>query len=294
MGQALESLRQLSPIDPRPYVYGIVQRVLAGQHDEARRELDSFFLRFGSTAQYLQMLAAPLAEIAERDLLEQVIAFARQQGFELTTLRRALVQSLVSRGDWRDASGLLGELAATSKKDPASNAWYELLNAQIQAALDPSEGTQSNLVSLVRGRQFPLGLYKNLVGNLQRAGRLTTARELITFAQGVYPKNAGLEALRTELDTRIASDVVTKERETTMATAARRRELDAALAVAVARPPSPQQSNPLHAAAGSTSTAAIAVREVLSEADFFKRLDGLTHAKDCSRSVIYAAQSLTG
>lgn len=280
MGQALESLRQLSPIDPRPYVYGIVQRVLAGQHDEARRELDSFFLRFGSTAQYLQMLAAPLAEIAERDLIEQVIAFARQQGFELTTLRRALVQSLVSRGDWRDASGVLGELAATSKKDPASNAWYELMNAQIQAALDPSEGTQSNLVSLVRGRQFPLGLYKNLVGNLQRAGRLTTARELITFAQGVYPKNTGLEALRTELDTRIASDVVTKERETTMATAARRRELDAALAVAVARPPSPPQSNPLHAAAGSSSTAAITVRETLSEADFFKRLDGLTQEKD--------------
>jgi hypothetical protein len=133
---------------------------------------------------------------------------------------------------------------------------------------------------LVRGRQFPLGLYKNLVVNLQRAGRLTTARELITFAQGVYPKNAGLEALRTELDTRIASDVVTKERETTLATAARRRELDAALAVAVARPLSPPQANPLHAAAGSSSTAAIAVREALSEADFFKRLDGLTQEKD--------------
>ncbi|MCS6242935.1 MAG: hypothetical protein H2172_03625 [Opitutus sp.] len=281
MGQALETLRQLAPTDPRPYVYGIVQRVLAGQHDEARRVLDSFFLRFGSTAQYLQMLAAPLAEIAERDLIEQVIVFARQQGFELTALRRSLVQSLISRGDWRDASGVLSELAATSKKDPASNAWYELMNAQIQAALDPSEGTQSNLVSLVRGRQFPLSLYKSLVGNLQRAGRLTTARELITFAQGVYPKNTVLESMRKELDTRIASDVVTKERETTLATASRRRELDTALAAAVARPPSPPKLPPLKAAAGIPSTtAATAVREVLGEADFFKRLDVLSQEKD--------------
>ena len=281
MGQALESLRQLAPIDPRPYVYGIVQGVLAGQNDEARRGLDSFFLRFGSTAQYLQMLAAPMAEIAERDLLEQVIAFARQQGFELTALRRSLVQALISRGDWRDAAGVLGELATTVKKDPASNAWYELMNAQIQAALDPSEGTQSNLVSLVRGRQFPLSLYKNLVGNLQRAGRLSTARELITFAQGVYPKNTVLESIRKELDTRISADVVTKERETTLATATRRRELDTALAAAVARPPSLQKAPPLQSVAGIPSTAAAtAVREVLGEADFFKRLDVLSQEKD--------------
>lgn len=280
MGQALDTLRQLTPIDPRPYVYGIVQRVLAGQNDEARRGLDSFFLRFGSTAQYLQTLAAPLAEIAERDLLERVIAFARQKGFELTALRRSLVQTLISRGDWRDAAGVLGELAATAKKDPASNAWYELMNAQIQAALDPSEGTQSTLVSLVRGRQFPLSLYKALVGNLQRAGRLTTARELITFAQGVYPKNTILESMRKELDTRITADVVTRERETTLATETRRRELDAALAAAVARPPVLTQASALKAAGGLPPAAATVVRAELGEADFFTRLDGLTQEKD--------------
>jgi len=105
MSQKLEVLRQLAPTDPRPYVYGIVQRSMAGQIDEARQSLESFFLRFGSNAQYLQMLATPLAEVAERELLGQVIVFARQQGFELTSLRRSLVQALISRGDWEDAAG---------------------------------------------------------------------------------------------------------------------------------------------------------------------------------------------
>ena len=104
------------------------------------------------------MLATPLAEIAERELRGQVIAVARQQGFELSSLRRLLVQALISRGDWQDAAGVLSELAEGNKKEPAAVLWYELMNAQIQAALDPSEGTQSTLMSRVRGRQFTLSL----------------------------------------------------------------------------------------------------------------------------------------
>lgn len=222
MGQALETLRQLTPVDPRPYVYAILQWLLAGQRDEAKRVLESFYLRFGSTPQYLQILAAPLGEIAERELLEQLIAFARQQGFALTPLRHALVQALMERGDWSEARGLIGELAAGPKADPASTAWYELMNAHVNAALDPSEGTQSTLVSLVRSRQFSLGFYKGLIRSLQRAGRVATAREIVTFAQGVYAQNRAIEALRTELEGAIAAESARKEQADQLAAETRR------------------------------------------------------------------------
>jgi hypothetical protein len=277
MGQTLEALRQLTPIDPRPYVYGLVQRLLAGQREEARQGLESFLQRFGSTAQYLELLAVPLAEIAERELLEQVIAFAQQQGFELSSLKVSLVQSLVARGDWRDAAAVLVDFAAGAKKDPAAVAWMELMNAQIQAALDPSEGTQSTLVSLIRGRQFPLSSYKKMIGNLQRAGRIVTARELITYAQGMYPQNVVLESLRRELDTQLANLAASKDRETTLATEARRKELNQALATAVLRKADTPQVKPHTASARPTATA-LSPRTEWSEADYF--LEALTQNGD--------------
>ena len=303
MGQALETLRQLAPTDPRPYVYGIVQRLLAGQRDEAQKSLESFYLRFGSTPQYLQILAAPLAEIAERELLEQLIAFARQQGFALTALRHALVQALIGRGDWRDAAAVLAELAAVAQKDPAATAWYELMNAQVNAALDPSEGTQSTLVSMVRGRQYSLGFYKGLIRNLQKAGRVATAREVVTFAQGVFAQNAAIEALRTELDGALAAEAARKDQTDQQAAETRRlarEQVQAAtqaavqaqaeaharlpaggVAVAAAGTPgAPASPGPASATAPATAPAPAVVRVEWAEADFFAHLASLNQPAD--------------
>ena len=204
MEKALEKLRSLAPTDPRPYVYGIVQRILAGRTADANDGLDRFLMRFGSTPQHLLMLAAPLAEIGEPDMLGQLIDHATQQGFELETLQRFLVQARLGKNDWRGAATALGQITEV-KKNEAGLAWYELMSAQIQAALDPGEGAQSNLVSLVRGRSFTLSFYKELIANLRRAGRPSTARQVITFAQGVYPQNADIETWRKELDSELAA-----------------------------------------------------------------------------------------
>ena len=299
MGQALESLRQLAPTDPRPYVYGIVQRLLAGQRDEAQKGLDSFYLRFGSTPQYLQILAAPLAEIAERELLEQLIAFARQQGFSLTALRHALVQALIERGNWSEASAVLADLAAVPQKDPAATAWYELMNAQVNAALDPSDGTQSTLVSLVRGRQYSLGFYKGLIRNLQKAGRVATAREVVTFAQGVFAQNAAIEALRTDLEGTIAADSARKDQAEQQAAETRRlariQVQAGAQAAAVQAQAAAHARLPATAAVTVTgtsgtpvssgpvaATAPTAARVEWAEADFFAHLARLSQPGDPS------------
>ena len=157
------------------------------------------------------------------------------------------------------------------------------MNAQIQAALDPSEGTQSTLVSMVRGRQFPLSFYKNMVGNLQRVSRVATARELITYAQGIYPNNTQLESLRQELDTKLAVEADGKERLTTLAAAAtRRNELDRAMAEAVARTSAVPTAKTPTATASPVTVSGQLARVEWTEADFFVHLASL--AKDADNA----------
>ncbi|MET0263214.1 MAG: hypothetical protein ABW223_09975 [Rariglobus sp.] len=252
MDRALEALRQQAPSDPRPYVYGIVQRLLAKQRVSATATLDSFLLRFGSTTEYLQMLAAPLAEIGERPMLEQLIGYAKQQGFALEPFRRFLIQALIGAGEWRAASVAIAEVDTAQKTGTAAT-WYEVMEAQIQAALDPSAGAQSNLVNLVRGRQFTLSFYKDLIENMRKAKRPSTAREVITFAQGMYPQNSVIETWRKELDGEIAAAQAANE----------------AALVAIPRPvPKPAASTPA------------APREAFVEAPFMAQVDELSKAGD--------------
>lgn len=202
MENALEELRKLTPTDPRPYVYGIVQRLLAGE--TISTGYDGFLLRFGSQPEHLLILAAPLAEIGQGGMLERLIDYARQQGFDRTPFERNLIQVLMAKGDWRQAETLLLTMKPSGGNE-AANIWHQLTAARIQAALDPAEGAQSSLVSLVRGRMFALGFYKDLIASMRQAGRPGTARELITYAQGLYPQNEEIEAWRKELEIELAA-----------------------------------------------------------------------------------------
>ena len=257
MDRALEELRIKSPTDPRSYVYGIVQHLLAGRRSDADAAFDAFLLRFGSMPRYLQMLGAPLAEISERLMLEQLLAYARQQGFDLEPFRRLLVQSLVGRGDWQAAAVVLTEIANAPKKTETATSWYELMHAQTQAALDPADGAQSNLVSFVRGRQLAVGSYKDLISNMRRAGRLETAREIVTFAQGTYPQNAMIDAWRKELDGELAAAQAAKP------------------IVVLTRPVTVEATVPTPA------------RVELAEADFMARLEELAKAGDYPGALKY-------
>ncbi len=261
MDEALATLRALNPTDPRPYVYGIVQWLLAGRRADASSAFDSFVLRFGSNPEYLQMLAAPLAEIAELSLLEQVGAYARQQGFALEPFQRFLVQSLLGKGEWESAASVLAEMRSSTKALADEDVWREVVHAQIQAALDASDGAQSNLIAIVRGRQFAVGFYKGMIASMRKAGRPETAREIITYAQGLYPQNPEIEAARRALDSELA-----------MAASASKAAITPKRAVSVA-------ANPV-----------AAPREEIAEAEFMAGLDELTKAGDYAGALSYVRE----
>lgn len=253
MDQSLEELRALTPTDPRPYVYAVVQQLIAGRRAEADAALERFLSRFGSSARAVLMLATPLVEIEERSLIERLLAYARQQGFDPEPFSRLLMEVLVARGEWREAERVMAEASPKTKKEEPAASWYAIMEAQIQAAIDPSDAAQSKLVGLVRGRSFAVGFYKSLIANMRRAGRPATAREILTFAQGVYPKNKTIEGWRVELDAEVAAA----------------REAAKATLAPVTRP-----------VLSGTETAQASGRVVASEAEFMARLEALTENRE--------------
>lgn len=206
MDRALTELRQLDPVAPPPYVYAVVQQLLAGRRPEARRAYDDFVLRFGSKLANLVMLAEPLADIGEEPLLLDILALARNQGLELLPIQRALVNVRMHGGDWAGAGSVLAEMKPAIKPSDATGQFlYSWMTLTVAAATDPADGTQSRLVSFIRERRLTLSLYRDTLAAMQRAARPATAREIVTFARGVYPDNQSLLDTQEVLDRQLAA-----------------------------------------------------------------------------------------
>ncbi len=256
MEAALAELRGYGPTTTQPYIYGIIQYLLAGQRVEADRGVEDFLLRFGGSLTDIMPLAEPLAEIDDRPVLERLVAYARQQGFEPELFQRALIKVMIDKGDYREAKALIVEVRSSPKPPgPALDFWYEIMERLANASLDPAAGAQSFLTDYIGARRLPLKMTKDIITTLRHAGRPATARVVITFAQGVYPENDTLKIWRDELDKELAPIVETKP-------------------AVVAFKPSAKPVAP------GVPAAAPAVRELLREDAFFKQLAEAKKAGD--------------
>lgn len=206
MERVLDEMRSQTPADPRPYVYGIVQRAMAGLSESAARTLDSYLLRFGANAGNLMLAAEPLAQVGAADLVRRCLEEARAQGQRLIGFRRALVQAEVIRHDWKAAQDALSRMMNEPGNDePGMANWSDLMARLVNAALNPAEGAQLALVGYVRDRQLPLALYREIIEQLTSANRMQTARDITVFAIGTYPQSGALVKAQRELDASLAA-----------------------------------------------------------------------------------------
>lgn len=189
MERALEELRALSPDDPRQAVYGVVQRALAGREAAAGAALDDFLFRFGGSAGNLQMAAEPLAEIGNRTLFERCAAAARERGYAPQPFRVLQVQLHVQRGEWAEAAAVLAQMKPTPGRPVPANEqiWSEWMGRLVDAALSPAEVPQAAVLEFLRGRPWPMKIFRTYIEGLRRAGRIETAREVIAIAEGTFP-----------------------------------------------------------------------------------------------------------
>lgn len=212
MAAVLDRMRRLTPADPRPRAFGIIQLMLSGREATAREQLDDYIFRFGGTVESFILIANPLAEIKRLPELELVLAAAAERGMRDVRLSSARLQALMGERRWTEATIQLENLQASLPPDGLNRGtMLELFGVIIGAASDPAEGAQTNLTNYLSVRQLPMSAYRQTITVLRDTGRIGTAREVVRLAEGVFPDNRYLVNMRTELDTEIAAARETAE-----------------------------------------------------------------------------------
>lgn len=214
MIRTLTKLRENDPSDPRIHVFSMIQLYLAGDEVRGRALLDDYIFRFGGTPANFPLAAEPLAEIGQLPALEVLMEAARDRGLRDLRLLAARLDALVTAREWTEASRQITEIRASMPANALGRAsLLDLMQFLIAAASDPADGAQSSLTDYVRNLQLPMSAYRRCVDVLRKSGRIDTARDIVNFAQGVFPANKYLS------DTRTALDLEIKEREAAIAAA---------------------------------------------------------------------------
>ncbi len=195
MERALVEMRAAAPADPGQAVYGIVQRTLAGREDAAKVALEDYLFRFGGSAANLKMAATPLAEIGSRTLFDRCLAAVGERGFPQRAFQVLNVQLHVQRGEWAEAATVLGLMKPTPGRPvpAAEQVRLEWMGRLVAAAAAPGEAVQSSLLEFLRGRPWPMPVFRPAVEALRRAGRMETAREVIALAETACPASRWLQ-----------------------------------------------------------------------------------------------------
>jgi tetratricopeptide (TPR) repeat protein len=199
MESVLDEVQRRTPSDPRPRVYGIVQRAMAGRGESARAALEDYIFRFGGTPRNLQLVADPLAEIGQPELVAKCAAAAAERGYSPEGFQAAIVQAALQAGRWAEAARALASMKPLDDRaTPAARLWREW-RERLLAALGPNDMAGAAFVEFLRRRPWPVVVYRNSVETLRRAGRLEIARDAATVGEGFFPESAWLGRQRTEL-----------------------------------------------------------------------------------------------
>jgi len=201
MDAALEELRERAPTDPRTYVYGVVQKFLAGQQAEAAAGLEDYIRRFSGGAQNLALMASALGEAKAPALVQRCMDEAALHGFPAKPFETILLQTQMAAGDWPDATRTLAALKPLMKSSPPSEqfavTWIERVLA---VASRPDEEPQAQLLEFLQQRPVPMRLYRQTCDALVRAARFATARSVLELADRTYPASRALAAIRVRVD----------------------------------------------------------------------------------------------
>jgi tetratricopeptide (TPR) repeat protein len=201
MEAAIDELRALTPADPKPAVYGIVQRALAGRGELAAAALDDYFFRFGGSRENLLLIMQPLAEIAALPLVQRCFDRATSLGYDLQSFHMQLFQAQMRRGDWIAAQRILDQIHLLAPRDdPAGIFWLKWQERLLAAAIDPSLLAQKALLEIFQDRPWSLPAFYQTGTVLLRANRPETARQVLDVGQHYYPANSSLAKLLAEAE----------------------------------------------------------------------------------------------
>lgn len=206
MERALEEIRARASADPRALAYGVVQQALAGRDTPAEAALENYLFRFGGSAQNLQLVAKPLAQIANLPLLERCAAAAAEHGYPAAPFQVLLVEARVRCGEWNAAARTLAEMKLAAGRPTAEDQlWFEWAGRLLDAVQSKGHATSLNLVAFLRSRPWPVKVFQTTVDALRRAKQLETARDVLGLARAMFPASAWVERQGAEVAQELAA-----------------------------------------------------------------------------------------
>lgn len=209
MDEGLRRLRALAPASPDALLYGLTQNQLAGRTAKAAANLDELIFRHGASPGLYQTLAAVLSEVKFPGGLERVERELRERGLSTAPVSWIRLQQAARGRDWPAALAVIERLRQSTRDrfSEAQLAYLETMTRLANACLDAGGGTQAALVAIISDRPGTLRLYVMVLGALLDAGRVETARQILTLADGPFPGARGLEAARERIARELAAAV---------------------------------------------------------------------------------------
>ncbi len=211
MEAALAELRGLARADPATMVDAVVQQAMAGRLNQASAALDEYLFRFGGSAANLVLLAEPLAEIDQPELLRRCVAAAAERGYPLQRFQTLLVASQLRHAEWDAAGRLLAAMAPVTGRDAQqARVWRDWTQRLLEAAATPSDTAQLSLGEFMRSRPWPIALFRRTVDSLILAERWETARDITAAAVRIYPASAWVRSQGDAISAALAASAITK------------------------------------------------------------------------------------
>lgn len=267
---AWETLRQLTPTSPQTYVYGVVQRALAGS-ERTETALRDYLFRFGALPANLSMVAAPLAEIGRGDLLAWVEAAAKEQGLEVPELNVQRIRVLMTYRRWGEAAALWDALPREMATVPNFELWREGTGLVLAVATHQGEAPAQAMAEFIRRNRLGLGTYEDLLDILEAAERWAVAADVLAMAERDFGPHVGrLRSARESIEAGRAR-LAAAER-----LAAEAREAERTAAAAATATASASVANAREAVTSSL------LAGVGDEREFFARVDGLLTEGDAA------------
>jgi tetratricopeptide (TPR) repeat protein len=223
MQAALKRLKDRNPTNPSFAYMGVVQNLLADRPEAARAAFEDCMQRFDSDAPTLDTLAREIGRTGRLELLTPLEQVMHAHGFDPQIVLFSRLLGQLDNADWAGAKITQQALAARGNRLLADvNAFQETVAPLIALCSNDLAASRVALLDRVSRYGGRLKLYVQFIDCLLAAQLWPVANDVLTLAEGAFPRSVQLEARRVRLAPQLAAIVAAQTASAEAAKQARR------------------------------------------------------------------------
>jgi tetratricopeptide (TPR) repeat protein len=205
MDATLKRLKDRNPTNPSFASMGVVQNLLANRTEAARAAFDDCLQRFDSDAATLETLARDIGRTGRLELLVPLEQVMREHGFDTQMLLFSRLLGQLDNADWAGAKITQQALAARTKTLIADvRVFNETAGPLIALCSQDAAASRVALLDRVSRYGGRLKLYNQFFDCLFAAQQWSVANDVLTLAEGAFPRSVQLEERRVRLAPHLA------------------------------------------------------------------------------------------